>query len=264
MKEYLKGLIRCFYSKSFYSEVAHRWRGGGVGFLFVACTLGAFISSLFFTSQLSYFRTLNLDRMAEEMPAITIYEGKLSTSTPGPHIVHLSDNPRLLMMIDARPFDKNLDETFAWMKKNQIFAFVTEDKIINLSKEDSKLEVFEIGKIGEASYTREDWRSFARVIQKWGLTVSFIFIFITFTLMSWIVSIIKVFFLALSGLLLRKIMKTPLDFSALRRVGSAALVPHIFLKFLGLPGLVWLLIVLGYYIFGLWSSKTPVSEAAAP
>ena len=120
---YLHGPFLSFFYKPFYQDVGHNWKGTGL--LYIAIMLAVFWIPTVLSAYVSFGKFVNSDSsdLLQQIPAITIKNGQVSTDVPTPYFIK-EKNGKVLAIIDTTGQYTSLDDTDAklLLTKNKVIA----------------------------------------------------------------------------------------------------------------------------------------------
>jgi len=268
----LKGVVRSFYSRAFYLELARSWRGIGFGFIVIL--------SLINTVGWSAIGYMGLHQVieqvpgwAETLPSVTYKNGEISIDKPVPYYVRAGNSGPIMGVIDTNYKVTDINALTAFMKQNKIVFLLTADKFISLQKA-GELEVRDLKESFKQpqplTITHDNWQMWGKRIERWGtltfLTAFSLILFVTLLIGNFFITVLDAIVIALLGLIFR----AGLEFSAAMRLAAAVRIPLAAISFLclvaGHPfvGMLSWLLWLGYLVFAVWASKPkPGNDVAA-
>jgi hypothetical protein len=242
-----KAFYLSFFSKAFYCDVASNWRGIAFSLLLAIVTL----HSIFFVIHLyrgySDFLSNQGTALVEQIPAISIVDGKMRIDKPWPYTIKSQDGTPLVL------FDVNFDET----KFPAGRVWITSDKIYIRRNAYDEMRVYSLKRVEHFSLDKilvQDW---LKLSKKWFLAVLFPIVLIGFL----IARMIQVGIYSLIGLGLNKIMGVYLTYLQIFRLCVAALVPVLLIDcvLLAVHPVNWpwigFFLAMGYLVYGLRANR---------
>src|SRR6266480_7276346 len=148
--------VLAFFSKLFYRDVGQYWRGTGLAYLLIILAL-LWIPTMA-KAQFGIARFVNSEskKFTEQIPAITISHGKVSTNVPTPYFIKDPDDGAPLAIIDTTGKYEDLDNTDAKI-------LLTKSKII--SKDNMRTQTYDLSSVQSFYLDRakvENWLAIAR------------------------------------------------------------------------------------------------------
>jgi hypothetical protein len=252
--------VLSFFSNSFYQDVAKDWRGTGLLYLLILAALVWIPTTIKMHREFGRFATNEAPRITQQIPRVTITDGKVSTDVAMPYFINNPDDGTPLMIIDTTGEYENLDKTPARV-------LLTKTKLITRSERDvrsydlSGVKSFEVdrGKVEGWLATGKTWLT---------LALYPVLVIGTFALRA-----IQILIYALIGGLFARMLNTNLSYKTLMRLAAVAITPvivlNLILEFLPVRIPMWWLIGtflgLGYLFFAVHSnSETPPSPPYQP
>lgn len=246
-------LVLSFFSKSLYRDVGQYWRGTGLAYLLLVLALFWIPTVVKMQSGLEKFVNHDSKKFTEQLPAITISHGKVSTDVTTPYFIKDPDDGTVFMIIDTTGEYQTLDNTPAQ-------ALLTKSKFI-MRQSKSETRVYDLASV--TSFFVDRTR-----VENWLLTGKHWFIPIGYPLLvgfSFVLRAIQVLIYALIGLLFARMWQVNLDYKALMRLAAISITPvmvlDLVLEFVPfhIPLWSWLGvgIALGYLLLAVKANSEP-------
>ena len=253
-------LVLSFFSGSLYRDVGQRWRGTGLAYLLLVLALFWIPTVIKMQSGLAQFVDHDSAKLTQQIPAITISRGKVSTDVATPYFIKDPDTGANLMIIDTTGEYQNLDETPARI-------LLTKTKLIARSERD--VRTYDLSGVKSFEVDRTKVEGWLATSKTWlPLALFPILVIGTFALRA-----IQILIYALVGGLFARMLNANLSYKTLMRLAAVAITPvivlNLILEFLPVRIPMWwligTLIGLGYLFFAVKSnSETPPSLSYQP
>ncbi|MHC4394788.1 MAG: DUF1189 family protein [Planctomycetota bacterium] len=241
-----------FFSKELYIDVGLNWKGTGFAYLLLLLGLCWIPTIIKIYVSASDFVDNEAPALVEQVPEITIVDGEVSIKEPQPYYITSPDSNDVLVIIDTTGTINSLEETDA-------LCLLTKTSVIYRQ---SKFETRTV-KLSEVKYLFVD----SKRITGWLQTLKKVIVIAMYPFAlvgSYVYRIIQALIYAAIGLLFASLCKVTLSYDALLRLAIVAVTPCIIastvlvLAGVGVPGLLYLLVALGYLFFGVKViSQTP-------
>ncbi|MBA3660539.1 MAG: DUF1189 family protein [Gammaproteobacteria bacterium] len=236
-RNFLRTFILSFYSKSFYREVAFKWKGFGLFNLLILAGISAYFSSDHFIENNSAKRTLvSLSAVTDQMPNLYIYKNNLSIKEPVPYFFYDKDK-NIVAIIDTSGKYNTLsanDKAKLLITKNTIFI---KDSI------DYKVKALPIS-LKQAYLTIN--KNEVQVMFGFIKFITLMVFFFLFLIIKFVIYLLLVLLIAWLGASGRKLKVLKLDYKARVRLIILAFTPVALIN--GLTQLIgWLPIFILYF-----------------
>ncbi len=254
-------LVLSFFSGSLYRDVGQRWRGTGLAYLLLALAL-VWIPTVI-SAHLGFEKFADHDsrQIVEQIPAITISHGKISTDVTTPYFIKAPDGTPL-MIIDTTGKYQTLDDTPAQL-------LLTKSKLL-MRQGTSETRTYDLSGVQSFFVDRarvEGWLGIAK-------RLFFPVFYPVAVILSFIFRAIQMLIYALIGLLFARMLAVNLNYKVLMRLAAVAITPVLVLDLvlefvpfhIPLWSLIGLVIGLAYLFFAVKAnaeSDTP-PETASP
>ncbi len=211
---YVRALWMAAYSKELYRDVASQWRGLGLRYLLLLLAVSWAIELTRIHIHASAELATYGDKVAEQLPDITIRNGRATVEPPGKHFIHNPEDTSLVAIIDTTGETLSLEGTGAAL-------LVTETKLHLYQPKRGETRIFELSRY-EPIFDRvnpEILRGWVSFLRRWmgfilfGLCVPFSFLY----------RLIQIAFYSLLALPFAKAGKPTLDFASLMRISAVAI-----------------------------------------
>ena len=239
MKRYsfFHAAVLAFFSKSFYRDVGQHWRGTGLAYLLIMLAL-LWIPTMV-KAQFGIARFVNSEskKFTEQIPAITISHGKVSTNVTTPYFIKDPDSGIPIAIIDTSGQYETLDNAPAnallLTKSKLIMRNERETRAIDLTP----VESFYVDRVRVEGWLRTGKTWFVPIAYPLLLLFSFIF------------RTIQVLIYALIGLLFAHLLQATFSYKTLMRLAAAAITPilvlDLILEFIPIHIPLWSLLGIG-------------------
>ncbi len=269
----LKSLPLTFYSRPFYFDLVRQGQGIGMGFILLLTLLGTLAFAAQSHKSFQMFAQ-DFQALAEGMPELTMKDGKLSVDAPMPYTIDLSkafqdldasmshesgaETLPSLLRIDTTYQIQSMDALLKEMTSENIVALVTADKVVTRRTGRDAVEIRDIGKYPNGTFTHEKWLALGESVSRW------VFPFVTVVMASglFVVNFVAAFFVALVALVISPLFKISTSLSAMMRLATAIALPvGVVAMAMPLSGAARVLLWAGYIGFALWSARGRSAEA---
>ena len=266
MLQTLKAIPLTFFSRAFYFDIVHRWKGIGIGFVFLLVLFDYGAPLALSSSLIPEFQN-ETERFFDSFPDIKISQGKLSMDSASPAIVEFQvtgDNGKkdsLVLLFDTSFQSNNVNDISKYLDDKKANILVTTDYFA-MQKTNGSVEFHTFQEIDKEpiEIKHDKWHSIGTSI------AGFIPYFIALMFIPIFAFILSITFAkALIVKLAALFFKKEPDLSGAMRLAAAAAIPPSILRILfllignealnrfhGSPSfLLWLALA----IFGLWCAN---------
>lgn len=256
MLEKLKNLYKSFYCAEYYSDVAVRHQGIGLGFVFILIAAILHFASIFGPT-FEPARILLSEQRAvlETMPTLTFEKGTISSDAPPQTIDFLRNHPEigvLRVMIDTQ--SEPLDDVALTKKMldEQIYIFVDQKGISILDPANHVLKRSPATEFKDMVIGHEKWMQISTILDSFLLPSSILSMFLLVLVFHAIWSLLG----SVSLALLSTVIKVQITFAGAFRLATLSMVPMsvLFLVLTPVP-VMQLLVWGGFAVFGLLATK---------
>lgn len=253
MKQYnvLQAIFMSFYSKNLYRDVANNWGGKAFFYLLFLLCLSwiAFVCVLQMGINEGYRK--HSDAVIDQIPVLTIKDGKLSTPENKPYVIVNPDTKEKVFVIDTTGQYTSLEQA-------QAPVLVTETQVFSQTKP-NQIRIDQIPSNLSVAINPQTVNEYL----KYYLGYAWIFLFILFVIISYVFRVLQSLIYALIGIIFKAIFKVSLTYGQLLVIAMVALTPVIvistILDFLNvvLPyeSLIGFLLSMAYLCFGIIANK---------
>lgn len=262
MKRYsfLHAPVMSFFSGSFYRDVGRYSRGTGLLYIFVILAVLWIPSMIRAQLGVAKFVDVEAKKITDQIPAITISHGKVSTNVPTPYYIREPESGTPIAIIDTTGEYKTLDERPANV------LLLTESKLIMRNERETK--TYDLTPVESFYLDRARVENWLGLLKTWFLPVGYPLAL----LFSFIVRIIKVLIYALIGLLFAYLLHANLGFQTLMRLAAVAMTPVLILDLIlefspghiPLWSILAFLICVGYMFFAVKANAQAETPAEPP
>lgn len=258
-----KDIAGSFYDASVYSEAATLRRG--IGFIHMLMLTLIIVAGLMGYLLLSWgplqqFADI-LPNYANELPAVTVKEGKLSIDKPVPYKLAIGEGEKAAWIVVDTTYKGSVDQLGEYMKQNRVFLFATEESVVTVDSK-GKMQVQDLSKVErDFTVTHEDWAKASKWVVEKGVSTLAIVALALLLPGILIYTLIATFFTALVVMLLAFILRADIEFGGAMRMAALARIPATILPWLPvlagvtLSGYVGWGVWLIYLIFAVWAAK---------
>jgi hypothetical protein len=253
--------VLSFFSKELYRDVGLNWKG--VNFLYLFLLLAVCLAPTTIKIYIGFTNFVDNEAPAfvEQVPEITINDGKVSINETQPYYIKDPDSGKVLVVIDTTGQITSLKDTDA-------LCLLTEDKIIT-RKSKSENRTYDLSNVKAFAVDSERITGWLNIAGKFLV----IFVYPFGLLVSYVVRIVQALIYAAIGLLFASMCKVTLSYPALLRLAVVAMTPGLLVKTIfGIAGihlccltsLIFLVITLAYLFFAVKaiSEMPPMSQDA--
>lgn len=215
---YFHALVLSFFSKALYRDVGRQWRGTGLAYLLLVIALVWIPTVIKGHLGLAAFVKNDAPAITQQIPPITIVNGKASTDAPLPHLIKDPKSGDTIALIDTRQAAEP-DNSEA------IPLVLTQTKLV-MHKDARETRIYDLAGVGRFSIDRakvEGWLAT-------GKTWLFPILYPLAVLFSFVFRGIQILIYALIGLLFSRMLNVNLDYKALMRLSAVAITPMLILN----------------------------------
>lgn len=253
---YFHAVVLSFFSKSFYQDVGRQWRGTGLLYLLVLLVLVWIPTVIRGYLGLADFVNNTAPGVTEQIPPITITNGKASADVPMPHVIKDPKSGVTLAVIDTTDNADTSDST--------VPVVLTRTKLI-MNKDERETRVYDLSTIGNFSVDRAKIDGWLAAGKTWFFPIFYPFA----VLCSFIFRTIQILIYALIGILFTRMLNANLDYKTLMRLTAVAITPVLILNLIfefvpariPFSSLLGIAIGLGYLFFAV---KANADSEVAP
>jgi hypothetical protein len=210
--------VLSFFSKDLYGEVGLQWKGICFGYLFLflaICWIPMMVKI-----HLSYTGFVKNDAppIVDQIPEITITDGKVSIEEPQPYFIRDPDSNQIIGVIDTTGSIKSPADANA-------FCLLTNNSII-MKQSHFETRTIDLSQVKSFTVSGDGIMKFLHNIKKFLAII----LYPTFLLISYVYRIIQVLIFAAVGLLFASMCKVSLRYGALLRLAVVAMTPCMIIK----------------------------------
>jgi len=253
--------VLSFFSKELYREVGLHWKG--VNFLYLFLLLAVCLTPTTIKMYIGFTNFVDNEAPAfiEQVPEITINDGKVSINEPQPYYIKDPDNGDILAIIDTTGQITSL-------KDSDALCLLTSDKLITRK---SKFEnrTYDLSNVKTFAVDSERITGWLHIARKFLVVV----VYPLALLSSYVFRIVQALIYAAFGLLFASWCKVTLSYPTLLRLAVVAMTPSLLVKTIfGIAGihlscitsLIFLIMTLAYLYFAVQSISEiiPISQEA--
>jgi len=236
--------IMSFFSKALYRDVGLYWKGLCFAYLLLLLAICWIPTMVMMHVGFSDFIDNEAPAVIEQVPEITITDGKLSIKEPQPYYIKYPGNDNVMAIIDTTETVESLEDPNA-------ICLVTKTKII---WRQSKVETrtFDLSQVESFVLDSDRIMRWLRTAAKYLVVIIYPFALLG----SYVYRIIQALIYAAIGLLFASWCKVSLSYDALLRLAITAVTPCIIvgtilgLVGVSLPAWLYLAAALGLLFFG--------------
>jgi hypothetical protein len=214
---YFHALILSFFSKSLYQDVGRKWRGTGLAYLLVILALVWIPTVIKGHLGLKAFVENDAPGITQQIPAITITNGKASTDAPLPHLIKDPKSGDTIAIIDTR-------QAAEPENSESIPLVLTQTKLVT-HKDARETRIYDLSSVGRFFIDRAKVEGWLATGKRWFFPI----LYPVGVLFSFIFRAIQILIYALIGLLFSRLLNVNLDYKALMRLAAVAITPMLVL-----------------------------------
>lgn len=236
-----------FFSRALYRDVALRWQGIAFGYLLLLLAICWIPGAIRIDHSFASFVEQEAPLVIEQVPDITIIDGRAFVDQPQPYTIHDPKTDEALLVIDTTGTITSLEQTDAR-------ALVTARQAI-FQKNAIETRSFSFETVDRYTLDQQKIYHWLDIAKTWAAPV----LYPLCTLGSYAYRILQVLLYACIGLLLTRLCKGTLPFESLLRLSVVAITPAIIIGTLldassielPMAGLWFFLLAMGYLLFGI-------------
>lgn len=253
MKQYgiFEAIFLSFFSRDLYRDVATRWGGKAVFYLFVVLTLSWMIPTYKLQLALTNWYIVESAQLLPQLPVVTIKNGKLSTPENRPYIIANPDSKETIAIIDT-------SGQYTDIHKTKAIILITDTQMI-AQKSSNETRIYQIP-------TSVDSVIDPQVVNlsiKNYVGYSWIAMFIVSVIGSFFFRLIQVILYSIIGKIFSAITKVRVTFGQITQITMVALTPAIVARALidgfnlnyASTSLLCFTLAILYMFYGIWSNK---------
>ena len=237
-----------FFSKKLYIDVGRNWKGVNFLFLLLLLTVCLIPAMIQLHRGMSNFVNNEAPAIINQIPEITITDGRVSIKEAQPYYIVDPDSNKPLAIIDTTGRIDSLKDTDA-------LCLLTGNKVI-MKKSDFENRTYDLSQVESFAINSEQITGWLQIGKKFMVMVIYPFALLG----SYIYRIVQVLIYAAIGLLFASLCNTKLSYASLVRLAVVAVTPCIIvstalgLTGTSLPGFLYLVAALLYLFFAVKSN----------
>jgi len=237
-----------FFSKKLYIDVGRNWKGVNFLYLLLLLTVCLIPTMINLHRGMSNFVNNEAPAIINQIPEITITDGRVSIKEAQPYYIIDADSNKPLAIIDTTGRIDSLKETDA-------LCLLTGNKVI-MKKSNFENRTYDLSQIESFAINGEQITGWLQIGKKFLAVVIYPFALLG----SYVYRIVQVLIYAAIGLLFASFCNTKLSYAALVRLAVVAVTPCIIvstalgLAGTSLPGFLYLVMALVYLFFAVKSN----------
>ncbi|MCH2546902.1 MAG: DUF1189 domain-containing protein [Alphaproteobacteria bacterium] len=241
---FITALWNGFFNREFYMHVATRWRGQGFLYLVVIALLVTLPIIFELQTGMKTFYDKELPYMLEQMPDISIQDGKASSVAGEPVQIYSTDGTSEIM-IDTQ----GVYETPADAKVRILVG----EEFVMVQRNEAEMRSYKFTDMGNMMLTAPMINQWAEKLRPWAVFATFAALSIVFYL--WL--LVVMLFYSLFGMLIAKLLKMDIAYGAILQICIIAIGCKVIIEFFVsvagffLWGWIAFAITLGFIGFGL-------------
>jgi hypothetical protein len=250
-----------FFSKELYREVGLHWKGVNFLYLFLILAICLMPATIKMYMVFTNFVDNEAPAFIEQVPKITINDGKVSINEPQPYYIKDPEKGDILAIIDTTGQITSLEGTDA-------LCLLTSDKLIT-KKSKFENRTYDLSKVKKFVVNSERITGWLHILKKFLVIV----VYPLALFGSYVFRIVQALIYAAIGLLFASWCKVTLSYPSLLRLAVVAITPSLLVKTIfsiagiHLPcytSLIFLIITLAYLYFAVKSISeiVPISQEA--
>ncbi len=250
--KYLRTMLRSFYSRELYREVATRWDVGVVLYLLFVLTVCWIFMMLKIQLEINQSAKLFASEYASQFPLLTIKNGVISTPENHPYVIQDPNTKQVFATVDTSSQNKNLDLSTRTI-------IVTNNKIMWTSH-DGVVKTYQLAK--NINMTLDPIMLKDKLLSwaKW----SWLLIFPMFLLVSFSYRLVEALIYAVIGKILGLVARVSLPYTTVFKLTIVAMTPVIVIGTLldwfelNFPriAVLYFVLALTYILFAVSSNRT--------
>jgi hypothetical protein len=245
-----------FFSRRFFADVTSRW--GAETFVYLLFLLAVLWIPFMFTARSAWVTFLDEDApsLVQQIPPITIDNGRVTADVEQPHFIRNSEDGEILAIVDTTGEFTSLEGTSA--------RLLLTDSQLFVSKSNAETRLYDLSSVQDFYLDGPKVENWLRLLGTWGLVL----LYPAAVLGSYVYRLLQALFYSIFGMMIAKALKRSLNYGSLLRVTVVAGIPAIILKTalqlldvsFSFSWLFYFLISVGYLSFGI-SSTSPRSTS---
>ncbi len=209
--------VLSFFSKPFYQDVAWRWKGTNLLYLFLLLALTWLPPLLKMQWGLSRFLADESATVLDQIPPVHIRDGKLSIEAPEPHVIMLPESGKPLIVVDTTGEHTSLDDSEA-------HVLVTESKLYTRNSP-HEIRTYDLSQIKRFDLDKARVKGWVGVFRRWFFIVAFPVLLVG----SYVYRILQALVYGLIGLAFASSLRAKLGYDACIRLAVIAVTPVLLL-----------------------------------
>jgi len=250
-----------FFSKDLYRDVGLHWKGVNFLYLFLLLAICLLPTTIKMYIGFTNFVNNQAPAVVEQVPEITINNGKVSINEPQPYYIKDPENGDILAIIDTTGQITSLEDTDA-------LCLLTGNKLIT-RKSEFENRTYDLSNVKAFVVDSERITGWLHIARKFLVIV----VYPLALLGSYLFRIVQALIYAAIGLLFASWCKVTLTYATLLRLAVVAMTPCLLAKTIFgiadihlpcLTSLIFIIITLAYVYFGVKANSEiiPISKEA--
>ena len=249
--------VLSFFSMELYREVGLYWKGVGFAYLLLLVAVCSIPRMFKFQKGLSHFINEEVPPIVEQVPRITITEGRVHVDEPQPYYIQAPDSNEILAIIDTTGKVQSLVNTDA-------LVLLTETELIQ-RQSNVEYRTYDLSNVEKFALDQDRIMGWLNIIKKVLVPVLYPFA----VLGSFLFRIVQALIYAAIGLLFASWCRVRLSYDALIRLAVVAVTPCIIVRTilgvtpinLSMASLWYFLMTMVYLFFAVKACSGPEEQS---
>ena len=237
-----------FFSRDLYRDVATRWTGSGLGYLFLLLCFICIPMTFQVAPAIEQIKVVYMQHVIDKLPPLQIEQGVLTTDVQQPYVIRLPEMDEPFLVIDTRGTPAGEDEF-------QAPVVLQADRMIIDNQGEVRSYPFE--HISQFTLNKAELSAWVDTMMGYVKLLAYVPLLVS----EFIYRALQVVIYAVGGLVFAAWLKVRLPYGVLLRLTCVALTPSLLLGLLvsglglnyGLMSLVLFLVSQGYIFFAIQS-----------
>lgn len=213
-------LYMAFYSKDLYRDAARNWKGFAYTYLFFILVLSTLVSAFQIQQRVSDFMDRSAGELVRQIPEVIISNGEISVDGPQPYVIVDPETGKDLAILDTTGQVTGLQDTEA-------VILLTRHQLI-YRKSARETRILDLSGVEYLQIDHQTVQGWIEVVRRWSAAAVAPFILIG----SIVYRLFQVFFYALVGWVMARIISRALSFHALVSIAVVSITPALLILLL--------------------------------
>lgn len=245
--------VMSFFSKDLYKDVGKNWGGIAALYLLLLMALSWIPNMFLIKSNFDLFTQKEAPMIIDQIPTITIQDGKLSIDKPVPYTIKDPETKKPIIIIDT-------SGKYTDIQQAKVPMLVTQDKVMTYQPKQNEIRTYSLENTPNMTLDNNQLNSLITKATWWLMLV----IYPVVVLMTFLYRIIQALIYGALGMIFVKILGASLTYQQSMRLAIVAVTPAIILAtifdffYINIPYELtfYFLVSMGYLFFAIKSNTS--------